>query len=137
MRIFAGADKRFGRNRHDLVEVARSFLGPVEHDHRGRDFGQASNLAFLSWLSLIQNKAGLRIHNREGACGVQCADSRQAEREKEKSDEKATRNSHRKVKPLHLNRRGLVGNRQSDAMLSPGGVFRQSCSSAPEGGDSI
>ena len=60
----------------DLVEVAGLFLGPVEHHHRCRDLGQASDLAFLSWLLLIQDKAGLRIHDGEGARSVEGASGR-------------------------------------------------------------
>ena len=108
--VFARADKRFGWKRRDLVEVAGSFVGPVEHDHRCRDFGQASNLTFLPWLPLIQNAASLRIYDGEGLSSVEGAAPKQAEREREKSDEKAARDSHGRVKSLHLSRRGLVGN---------------------------
>ena len=37
------------------------------------------------------------------------------------------RNSHESVKPLHLNRRGLVGNRQSNTMLNSGGDPAANC----------
>jgi hypothetical protein len=37
--------------------------------------------------------------------------SGQAECQRKKSEEKAASNCHEKVKPLRLNRRGLVGNR--------------------------
>src|SRR5207247_1079813 len=87
-------------------------------------FGQAAHLAFLPWLLLIQNKASLRIHDREGARGLQHATSGQEERERKKSYEKAAWNSHEKVKPLHLNRRGLVGNRQSNTGLDSARLCR-------------
>ena len=87
------------------------FLGPVEHDHRRRHFGQAANLAFLSGLPFVQNNASVGIDDGVGSRGVKSPGSGQAERQRKKREEKAASNCHEKVKPLHLNRRGLVGNR--------------------------
>jgi hypothetical protein len=108
--VLASADKRFGRDGRQLIQITRMFFGPVEHDHGGRNFRQTADLAFLAWLLLIQNNAGVGIDDCVGPSGVSDA-GRQAKRQRKKSDEKAAWNSHGKVKSLHLNRCDLVGNR--------------------------
>jgi len=115
--IIARAGKRLGRNRRHLIQVARMFLRPVEDNHGCRDFGEAANLGFLSWFLLIQDKPGLGIHDREGACSMKAMRGRQPEDERKKSEEKTGWTNHESVKPLHLSRRSLLGNRQSGAML--------------------
>jgi hypothetical protein len=92
--VFPRPDQCFGWNRRQLIQVARMFFGPVEHDHRRRDLGQASDLPFVSRRLLFQNIAGLRIHDYPGLRGVKWARGRETEREGKKSDEKAAKSSH-------------------------------------------
>ena len=93
MRFSPVPDERFGRNRRQLVQIARSLLRPIEHHHRGRDFGQAADLAFVPWLLLLQDMPGLRIDDDVGAGGVEDAACRANRAREQKEREKSGGNS--------------------------------------------
>ena len=91
--VFAGADKCLLRNRHHLIQIAAAFFRPIEHDHRGRDFGQAADLAFVSRLNLVENEAALSIDDDISGPGrFGGATKRKKEGERKKCGEKAARN---------------------------------------------
>ncbi len=98
--ILTGADECFGRNRGHLVQVAGSFLGPIEHDHGCGYFGEASDLAFIFHPLLLEDKTSLRIDNGVGLRGLERLPRRKAEREREKSDEKAAHNHSNKNRSI-------------------------------------
>ena len=74
----------FGNDRH-LREIAAFFGGPIEHDHRGRDFRQAADLALLIGLQFIEDEAGLGVH-RDGCLGP-CRALRCARKKRQNSGE--------------------------------------------------
>ena len=68
MIVLAGAGKSFRRNGRDLAEIAAAFFGPIEHDHRGRHFREAADLALFSRVALLDDVAGLGIDDDVGLC---------------------------------------------------------------------
>jgi len=67
--VLARAGKGLGRNRDDLVEIARFVFRPIEHHHRRGDLGQTAHLAFLPRVLFLQNVTSLRIDDDECLCG--------------------------------------------------------------------
>ena len=87
--VLARAGKGLGRNRDDLVEIARFVFRPIEHHYRRGDLGQTAHLAFLPRVLFLENVASLRIDEDEGLCGRGQMDAAHERDERGKSNENA------------------------------------------------
>ena len=56
-------------------------LRPIEHDHRGRDLGQAADLAFLAGVAFLDDVARLRINHDVSLRGEHLPGGSEHERE--------------------------------------------------------
>ena len=75
----------------DLREIAALFRGPIEHDHRGRDLRQTSDLALLIGLQLLENEACLRIDRDAGLGGAERRRPTQGQRQKQGHRRRSTK----------------------------------------------
>ena len=87
--VLARAGKGLGRNRDDLVEIARFVFRPIEHHHCRGNLRQAANLVFLTRVLFLENITSLRIDEDEGLRGRGQTDAARERDERGKSNENA------------------------------------------------
>jgi hypothetical protein len=108
--VLARAGKGLGRNRDDLVEIARLVFRPIEHHYRRRNLCQAAYLAFLPRVLFLQHVTSLRIDEDECLCRCGQTDAARKHDKRGKDDENSAESNHGGAETQHLNRRVPVGN---------------------------